>query len=223
MKHILSEYKKTGALKYGLKIESPFIEDFSSVVEGGGEVVFVGKDTHKTMKNDLSTHRLILVTVEEGGTFEYEERATGTVYAKSDLHVFLKGKRARAEIKARYEIGADSKLDILHKVYHEADETISKIETRGVISGEAHVIYRSYINMKEGLKTLAGNEKAKFLLLSKMAKIDAIPSLDISSNKVDCSHSLSVSRITDEDLFYPRLRGYSDEEGKELLLSGFLI
>ena len=149
MKHILSEYKKTGALKYGLKIESPFIEDFSSVVEGGGEVVFVGKDTHKTMKNDLSTHRLILVTVEEGGTFEYEERATGAVHAKSDLHIFLKGKGARAEIKARYEIGVDSKLDILHKVYHEADETISKIETRGVLSGEVYVIYRSYINMKK--------------------------------------------------------------------------
>lgn len=222
MKHILSEYKKAGALKYGLKIESPFIEDFSLVVEGGGEVVFVGKDTHKTMKNDLSTHRLILVTVEEGGTFEYEERATGTPHAKSDIHIFLKGKGARAEIKARHEIGADSKLDILHKVYHEADETVSKIETRGVLSGKAHMIYRSDINMKKGSRALEGYENARFLLLSKTAKIDAIPALDIASREVKSNHALSISRISEEEMFYPKSRGLGEGEAKELILEGFL-
>src|SRR5258706_14878683 len=108
MKKILDEYKRPNALKYGLKISSPFIEDFSSVVEGGGEVVFVGAGTHKSMKNDLSAHRLILVTVLDGGTFEYEERVSGIAHAKSDLHIFLKGKGARAEIKARYEVSGDS-------------------------------------------------------------------------------------------------------------------
>ena len=223
MKKILKSYKKPGALKYGLKISSPFIEDFSSVVAGGGEVVFIGKNTHKTMKNDLSLHRLILVTIEEGGTFEYEERVSGTAHAKSDLHIFLKGKGARAEIKARYEVNGDSKIDILHKVYHEADETVSKIETRGVLSGESHAIYRSDINMKKGLRALEGNESAKFLLLSKTAKIDAIPALDIASREVKSNHSLSISRIGEEEMFYTKSRGLEDREAKELILEGFLI
>lgn len=222
MKKVLNEYKKANALKYGLKISSPFIEDFSSVVEGGGEVVFVAKGTHKTMKNDLSAHRLILVTIEEGGKFEYEERANGIAHAKSDLHIFLKGKNARAEIKARYETTGDSKLDILHKIYHEADETVSRIETRGVLSGESQVIYRSNINMNEGLKALEGIENAKFLLLSKTAKIDAIPALDIASREVKSNHSLSISRIGEEEMFYPKSRGLEDKEAKELILEGFL-
>ncbi len=222
MKKIVDTYKKTSAFKYGLKISSPFIEDFSSVVEGGGEVLFIGPNTHKTMTNDLSSHRLILVSVEEGGVFEYEERAEGTAHTKSDLHIFLRGKGARANIKARYEVGGDSKLDILHKVYHEADETISNIETRGVLSGDTHVIYRSDIQMKKGLKTLTGNENAKFLLLSKTAKIDAIPSLDIASREVKSNHSLSVSRIGEEELFYPKMRGLNETEAKEIILEGFL-
>ena len=222
MKKVLESYKKPNALKYGLKISSPFIEDFSSVVEGGGEVVFVAKGTHKTMKNDLSAHRLILVTVEEGGTFEYEERISGVAHAKSDLHIFLKGHGARAEIKARYEVSGDTKIDILHKIYHQADETISKIETRGVLSGESQVIYRSNINMNEGLKALEGMENAKFLLLSKTAKIDAIPALDIASREVKSNHSLSISRIGEEEMFYPKSRGLEDKEAKELILEGFL-
>ena len=63
------------------------------MVEGGREVMFIVRNTHKTMKNKRSTHRLILVTVEEGGTFEYEETHLGAVHAKSDLHIFLKGER----------------------------------------------------------------------------------------------------------------------------------
>ena len=222
MKKVIENYKKPNAFKYGLKILSPFVEDFSSVVEGGGEVIFVGPDTHKSMKNDLSTHRLILVTVEEGGKFEYEESGKGEINTKSDLYVFLKGSGASVEIKARYEISGESKLDILHKVFHEADNTNSKIETRGIIKDNSRVIYRSDINMKEGLKNLIGDENAKFLLLSKGAKIDAIPALDIASREVKSNHSLSISRITDEELFYPRSRGISDEAGRELILSGFL-
>ena len=47
---------------------------------------------------------------------------------------------------------------------------------------------------------LVGNEDAKFLLLSKRAMIDAIPTLDIASREVTSQHSLSISRIGEEEL-----------------------
>ena len=80
----------------------------------------------------------------------------------------------------------DSNLDILHKVYHEADENHSKkIETRGFFRGEVYVYSTvSYIHMKKGLSDMhVRNEDAEILLLSKRAMIDAIPALDIASRK----------------------------------------
>lgn len=219
--NVKRHYEGHGAYKYGLKISSPFIEDFSRVAEGGGEVLYVAAGTHKTMKNDLSAHRLILVSVEKGGTFEYVEHSSGAS-VKSDIHIFLRGRGARAKITARYKVDGAMRLDILHKVYHEADGTVSNIEARGTLAGESHVIYRGGIDMKEGSKALSGKEDARFLLLSKTAKIDAIPALDIAAREVTSNHALSISRLSDSELFYPKSRGYDDAAARELVLEGFL-
>ncbi|MDP3958323.1 MAG: SufD family Fe-S cluster assembly protein [bacterium] len=216
-----SHYTAPNAYKYGLKITSPFVEDFSKVVAGGGEVVYVAAGTHKTLMNDLSGHRLIVVDVEEGGSFEYEERSSGQS-VKSDLHVFLRGKNAKVTIQARYELDGVAKLDILHRVYHEADGTSSEIETRGALWGESHLIYRSGIRMEEGSRATKGKEDARFIVLSKAAKIDAIPALDISAKETSTSHALSIRRISDAELFYPKLRGLDAATAEALVLEGFL-
>ena len=45
------------------------------------------------------------------------------------------------------------------------------------------------------------------LMLDPTAKVDAIPALEIRTNDVKASHSASVSRVTEEDLFYFGSRG----------------
>jgi len=76
--------------------------------------------------------------------------------------------------------------------------------------------------MGKGLKNLGGREEAKFLVMSENAKVDAIPALEIASREVRSSHALSISRITEEALFYPKLRGIAEGEARELIASGFL-
>jgi len=218
----MRQYGAPDSYKYGLKITSSFAEEFSRVVAGGGETIYIAPGTRKTFTNDLSHPRLIIVSVEEGGIFEYEERAEGEARVKSDIHVFLRGAGARASITARYSLSGDSRLDILHKIYHEADETVSHINSRGILGGSSHLIYRGGIDMGKGLKNLGGREEAKFLVMSENAKVDAIPALEIASREVRSSHALSISRITEEALFYPKLRGIAEGEARELIASGFL-
>ncbi len=117
---------------------------------------------------------------------------------------------------------SEDKLDILHKIYHRAPDTSSEIEARGVLRDKAYAIYRADIVMEKGMKGLSGAQDGKFLVLSKEAKVDAIPSLDIASNSVSCSHSLSITNITPEDLFYAKTRGLGETEARKLLVDGFL-
>ena len=119
-------------------------------------------------------------------------------------------------------MSGEEKIDVLHKIYHEAPDTSSEISARGVLRGKSQIIYRSDIAMEKGLKGLSGAEAAKFLVLSKEAKVDAIPSLDIKSKEVSCSHSLSITHLSDEDLFYPKTRGMGETEARKLLIDGFL-
>jgi Fe-S cluster assembly scaffold protein SufB len=68
------------------------------------------------------------------------------------------------------------------------------------------------------VRGVRGAQEAKFLALSKGAKIDAIPSLDIATNDVTSSHKLSIAHVREGDTFYPRLRGLSDRESRALFL-----
>lgn len=219
---ITDEYNDERAFKYGLKISSPFEDEFRLVAAKGAEVIDVRPGIREVLENDLSKLRLLVVHVHENAEFEYIETAYGEKSAKSDIHIFLVGVGARTKITARYKIGGEDKLDILHKIYHRAPDTSSKIEARGVLSGKAYAIYRADIVMSKGMKGLSGEQDAKFLVLSKEAKVDAIPALNIASNSVVCFHSLSITHITPEDLFYSKTRGIGENEARELLVSGFL-
>lgn len=218
----LEAYEDKNAFRYGLKITSPFEDEFRLIVARGVEVIDVKPGTKEVILNDLKKSRLLVAHVHEGAEFEYIENGSPDSSGKSDIHIFLVGARASARISARYDLSDIAKLDILHKIYHQAPDTSSEIETRGVLRDKAYTIYRSDIVMEKGMKGLSGAEDAKFLVLSKEAKVDAIPSLDIASNDVACSHSLSITHITPEDLFYSKTRGIGESEARELLTGGFL-
>ena len=75
---------------------------------------------------------------------------------------------------------------------------------------------------EEGTKSIIGEQKARFLMLSKDAEVDAIPSLDISQKNVSCSHSVSVSFLKDSDLYYSQLRGLGETESSKMIVEGML-
>ncbi len=221
-KKIIDEYSGEGVFRYGLKISSPFEDEFRLVAKKDAEIVEVRPQSVEILENDMKKSRLLIVHVHEGAIFEYIESADGQAKAKSDIHIFLLGPNARAKIVARYNLSGAAKLDILHKIYHQAPDTVSIIDARGVINDDTYLIYRSNIKMEKRMNGLSGAENGKFLVLSKTAKVDAIPSLDIASKNVSCSHSLSITHITQEDLFYSETRGIGENEARKLLIGGFL-
>ena len=60
------------------------------------------------------------------------------------------------------------------------------------------------------------------LMLDASAQVDAIPGLEIKTNDVKASHSATVSRVTDEDLFYFASRGIDNSEARKMYVEGFL-
>jgi len=222
LEEITEQYRKKNAYKYGLKINSQFGEDFSLLVNEGAEQIEVQAGESRTLENYITRSKLLIVRVDEDAIFEYRESCKGMISAKSDIHVILAGRGAKVSIAGCYEMREKSELDIYHKVYHRAPDTESKIDARGVLRDASHIIYRSDILMGENLTGLSGGQDGKFLVLSKEAKVDAIPALDIATPSVQCTHSLSITHITPDDLFYSKTRGIEEAEARELFLEGFL-
>lgn len=60
------------------------------------------------------------------------------------------------------------------------------------------------------------------LMLDATSKVDAIPALEIKTNDVKASHSATIARVTEEDLFYFGARGISPHEARRMFVLGFL-
>jgi len=59
------------------------------------------------------------------------------------------------------------------------------------------------------------------LILSRSARADSIPNLEIAANDVRCTHGATVGRVDREQLFYLMARGLSRGEAERLIVRGF--
>lgn len=97
-----------------------------------------------------------------------------------------------------------------------------EILQRGIAEGTGHAECRGLIDIGlygGGTNTYLTQE---VLMLDPTSKVDAIPGLEIKTNDVKASHSATVARITEEDLFYFGARGIDPHEARRMFVLGFL-
>ncbi len=215
-------------LKEGAKL------DLVSNVTGGGEgsvfsrtlVVVTERDTQVriTEGTNLATGGMLMKSaraiVAGNSKVTWREIFSGDALTSTINESLLIGVGARATVLQGVVGEAHAIHDIEVSARHLADDTHSSIRTAGIACDTSRTLYRGLVDMKEGVHKVVGAQDGRFLVLSKGAKVDAIPALDIASNDVTCAHKLSISHIRDGDIFYPKLRGLSDDESRALFLEG---
>lgn len=97
-----------------------------------------------------------------------------------------------------------------------------EITMKGVAEDQGHVRCNGKIEIGVGGGETDTYLTQDVLMLDKTAKVDAVPGLEIKTNDVKASHSATVSRVTDEDLFYFAARGIIEREARRMFVEGFL-
>ena len=105
----------------------------------------------------------------------------------------------------RFE-GPNGKLDQLQKA---------------VASEYSHCIFNGSIEVPQKAQKTEAAQLSRNLLLSKRAKIDTKPELEIVADDVRCTHGATVSQLQDEELFYLLSRGIDKQCANSLLLQGY--
>ncbi len=97
-----------------------------------------------------------------------------------------------------------------------------EITMKGIAEQTAHVRCDGLIDI--GLQGGGTNTylTQEVLMLDSSSKVDAVPGLEIKTNDVKASHSATVARITEEDLFYFGARGIPQHEARHIFIRGFL-
>jgi len=107
-------------------------------------------------------------------------------------------------------------------VNHNSPYTYSSQYVKSVLSDNSTGVFNGRTVVKKDAQKIEAHQSNKNLLLSKTAKMNSIPQLEIYADDVKCSHGSTTGQLDDDALFYFQSRGIPKNEAFILLISGFV-
>jgi Fe-S cluster assembly scaffold protein SufB len=116
----------------------------------------------------------------------------------------------------------EDRLRLSVKNLFDASGGQGEITVKGVAEGKAHCRCDGMIEITESGRGTDTYLTETMLMLDGTARCDAVPALEIRTNDVRASHSATVTKVSEEDLFYFGARGIPETEARRMLVEGFL-
>ena len=92
---------------------------------------------------------------------------------------------------------------------------------KSLADDKSHAVFEGSIVVPKIAQKTDASQLSRNLLLSKHAKIDTKPQLEIIADDVKCKHGATISQLNEEELFYMRSRGLTLAEASKLQLSSY--
>ena len=141
--------------------------------------------------------------------------------ASLSIRVYLEGNSAKCELNCCYLVNNNNMINIDIQVIHEAGNTTSSQQIRGLVTDQADINFTGTITIPYDSQKCDGHQNHRGIVLSDNASISATPQLEIWADDVKCAHGSAIGPLDKEQLFYLQTRGISESEAKKLLLSSF--
>jgi len=136
--------------------------------------------------------------------------------------VVMKGKRARGEVVSIALAHDNQEQDTGAKMIHAADYTTSNIVSKSISIGNGRATYRGMVHIPKNLKGCKNNTECDALLINTNSKTDTYPAITVKGNQAATQHEASVSKVSEEQIFYMRQRGIPEAEAMSLAVNGFV-
>ncbi|MFM9106560.1 MAG: Fe-S cluster assembly protein SufD [Chloroflexota bacterium] len=145
----------------------------------------------------------------------------GSRFARNSIGSHLRGKNSLAEMLGIYFGDGDQFFDHHTWQLHESPYATSDLEFKGALKGSARSVYSGLIKVFEGAQKTDAYQQNRNLVLSRTARADSIPNLEIKANDVRCTHGATISQVEEEHLCYLQARGVPRSEAQKLIVEGF--
>jgi Fe-S cluster assembly protein SufB len=195
----------------------------SAVVE---LVALPGAHIRYTTIQNWSTNVYNLVTkraiAHEGATVEWVDGNFGSKVTMKYPCIILKGAHAKGSILSLAVAGAGQVHDAGGKIIHIGKNTTSHISAKSISKEGGRSSYRGLIKIIRGATGARTHVQCDALLLDATSRTDTYPTNIIQETDAEIAHEASVSKISEEQLFYVQSRGLSEQEASALIVNGFI-
>jgi Fe-S cluster assembly protein SufB len=146
--------------------------------------------------------------VHEGGTMEWVDSNMGSKVTMKYPSCILAGEGAHGEILSMAFASDGQVQDAGGKMIHLAPNTTSKITSKSISKNGGRASYRGLVSVKPNAINVKSNVVCDALILDAQSQSDTYPYIDINNSQVSIGHEASVSKVSEEQLFYLMSRGF---------------
>ncbi len=133
----------------------------------------------------------------------------------------MSGNGSAAELVGIFFADHDQRFAIHTLSDHIGLSTNAETMVKGVLTDQSRVEFDGMIRVRPKAQQTASFLSAHGLLLSKKARGEFIPGLEIAANEVSASHGATSGQIDEEQLFYLMVRGIALPEAERIIVQGF--
>ncbi|GMR09939.1 MAG: Fe-S cluster assembly protein SufD [Anaerolineae bacterium] len=155
------------------------------------------------------------------GRMDWIFGAVGSHLTKNFSELTLDGQGAQGRWTGFYFADGIQHLDHDTQQNHLAPNTTSDLLFKGALVDRSRSVWQGMIYVAPGAQRTDGFQANRNLILSKRARADSIPGLEILADDVRCTHGATVSQLEEEPIFYLMSRGIPREEAERLVVEGF--
>ncbi|MEU4421643.1 Fe-S cluster assembly protein SufB [Actinoplanes sp. NPDC024001] len=161
-------------------------------------------------------------TCEEGATMEWIDGNIGSKVTMKYPAVYMTGPHAKGEVLSIAMAGEGQHQDSGAKMVHAAPNTSSTIVSKSIARGGGRTSYRGLVQVLEGSSNSKSTVKCDALLVDTISRSDTYPYVDIREDDVNMGHEATVSKVSEDQLFYLMSRGLTEDEAMAMIVRGFI-
>jgi Fe-S cluster assembly protein SufB len=168
---------------------------------------------------NLVTKRAV---AERGGHMEWVDGNIGSKLTVKYPAVVMKGEGAKADVLSIAVAGKDQHQDAGAKVTALAPNCTSTIISKSISKQGGKVTYRGLTSFGRKARGSKANVKCDTLILDDQSTSDTIPYNEVKTDDIILEHEATVSKVSEDQLFYLMSRGLSENEATQMIIMGFI-
>lgn len=107
------------------------------------------------------------------------------------------------------------------KMLHIGRNTSSTIVSKGIAAGHGQNTYRGQVRMMKHASNARNHTQCDSLLLGEQCAAHTFPYIEVMNPDAEVEHEATTSKISEDQLFYCRQRGLSEEDAVSMIVNGF--
>jgi Fe-S cluster assembly protein SufB len=159
---------------------------------------------------------------ETEATVEWIDGNLGSKLTMKYPAVVMTGPKAHGEVLSVAYAGPGQHQDAGAKMTHAAPETTSVIDSKSISKDGGRTTYRGLVRVEEGAHGVKSHVRCDALILDEESRSDTYPYMEIAEKDARIGHEATVSKVGDDQLFYLRSRGLTEQQATAMIVNGFI-